>query len=400
VASVAPGHPAFALSATPRSAPVPRWVYFVAVETAVIAAAFVASRHNVAVLAGAFACAIALGAVLQRRAMASRPFGVAMSTVSEAVVRYGHTHINSYAAAPDKRAVGLPGGGVVAFRVSSGVAITAGDPLDDPETQAQSIAEFVQLRRVGGWLPCFFQVDPRLRSAYRALGMRLVKFGEEAIVDVSSFTLATPKRANLRREVSRAQRAGLSATVLPWTSITPALYEELNDVSRTWLRGRGGEMGFSMGRLEETIDRQAWLTVVRHADGSIHAFSSWLRMGEDGLALDMVRRRPDAGPGAVDLCLAETLQEAQRRGLRRASLGSVPFRDTLGDAPDGRVSRWIRGRLHRSKLHGYCYGSLASFKQKFAPDWVSRDIAFPRGTALLVLLALVRVHMTRNDAAH
>ena len=408
MASVAPRHQAFALPAVHRPAPVLSRAFVVAMELVAAGAAsvLVFSGPSPALLATVLGyvallvvASIVGHATLHGRGVVARPVAVGLSTVSGAVARYGTSHINSYAAGPDKRAVQLPSGGVVAFGVAAGVAVTAGDPLDLPAAQPRSIAEFVALRRTAGWLPCFFQVDPRLRSVYRAVGMRLVKFGEEAIIDVPTFTLDTPKRANLRREVSRARRAGLTATVLPWTAITPALAQELAAVSRTWLRGRGGEMGFSMGRLEETIDPHAWVAMVRHSKGDVHAFSSWLRMGEGGLALDMVRRRPDAAPGAVDLCLTETLLEAQRRGLRRASLGSVPFRDTLGDAPDGRLSRWVRARLHRSKLHGYCYGSLAAFKQKFAPDWVSRDVAFPRGAAILVLVALMRVHMTGKRGA-
>jgi len=403
VASAVPGHQAFALASIGRTRSAPWRIYAATVALGAIGAVFVTSEHELAVLAGLVASvavvvvtsALGHGASRHRAVVAVGP-----STVANAVARYGQTHINSYATGPDKRAVELPTGGVVAFRVSNRVAVTTGDPLVHPASSAQAITEFAALRRTCGWLPCFFQVDSRLRSAYRALGMRVVKFGEEAIVDLRTFTLDTPKRANLRREVSRARRAGLSATVLPWTALSPALMSELQEVSRTWLRGRGGEMGFSMGRLDETIDSQAWLTVVRHSSGDIHAFSSWLRMGEDGLALDMVRRRPDAAPGAVDLCLAETLGEAQSRGLHRASLGSVPFRDSLDDAPDGRLSRWIRARLHRSKVHGYCYGSLAAFKQKFAPEWVSRDVAFPRGAAFFVLLALLRVHMTGSRGAH
>jgi phosphatidylglycerol lysyltransferase len=175
----------------------------------------------------------------------------------------------------------------------------------------------------------------------------------------------------------------------------PTLAAELREVSRAWMRGRGAEMGFSLGRLDETVDEGAWLTVVRDSDGAVHAFSSWLRMGEDGLALDLIRRRPDAAPGAMDLCLVATLEEAQRRGLNRASLGSVPFRDSLSDATDGKVARWVRARLYGSRVHGYSYGSLAAFKQKFAPVWVSRDVAFPREASLTVLLALIRVHTMR-----
>jgi phosphatidylglycerol lysyltransferase len=157
-------------------------------------------------------------------------------------------------------------------------------------------------------------------------------------------------------------------------------------------------MGFSLGRFHETVDADAWLVVVRGPGGAVHAFSSWLRLGSDGIALDLVRRHPQAGPGAVDLCLAEALLEARRRGLRIASLGSVPFRDTTGDAPDGRLARAVRRAVHRRGAGGYSYRSLARFKNKFAPRWESRDIAYGGGLGVpRVLAALLAVHLSRDQ---
>jgi lysylphosphatidylglycerol synthetase-like protein (DUF2156 family) len=151
-------------------------------------------------------------------------------------------------------------------------------------------------------------------------------------------------------------------------------------------------MGFSLGRLDDTVDARAWLSVVRDAAGRIQAFSSWLPLGGDGIALDLVRRSPGAPAGAMDLCLAETLEEARRRGLRTASLGSVPMRDA-GGAPDGVVARRVRAALYRHGAGGYRYDSLARFKSKFAPTWVDRDVAFPGSLAApRVLAALAAVH--------
>jgi phosphatidylglycerol lysyltransferase len=96
----------------------------------------------------------------------------------------------------------------------------------------------------------------------------------------------------------------------------------------------------------------------------------------------------------MDLCLAETLEEARRRGLRTASLGSVPMRDTEGHAPDGAVAKRVRAAVYRHGAGGYRYDSLARFKSKFAPTWADRDVAFPGSLAApRVLAALAAVHL-------
>jgi lysylphosphatidylglycerol synthetase-like protein (DUF2156 family) len=342
---------------------------------------------------------VAAGVVVSRCPRGGRILrSVSRGDLERARSAHGRTHISCFAGTADKRAAELPGGAVTAFRTLARVALCVGDPLAAAEAQPAAIAEFAAICARRGWEPCFYQTAPELRDAYRAAGMRLLKFGEEAVVDLAGFTLAVPERANLRREVCRADRAGLTAMVAPWAAAEPLLRAELEPVSRAWLRRRSNrEMGFSLGRFQETVDPGAWLVVVRGPGGSIHAFSSWLRLGNDGIALDLVRRHPQAGPGAVDLCLTEALFEARRRGLRVASLGSVPSRDSAGDAPDGRLAHAVRRLLYAHGVAGYRYQSLARFKNKFAPRWESRDIALSGGTsAPRVLGALIAVHIGRR----
>jgi phosphatidylglycerol lysyltransferase len=342
---------------------------------------------------------LAAGTVVERRPRGGGPLrSVSGVTLERARSTHGRSHISCFVATADKRAVELGRGAVVAFRTIARVAVCAGDPLAPPELQAEAIADFVATCDRRGWEPCFYQTAPELRDAYREAGLRLLKFGEEALVDLPSFTLAVPERGNLRREVCRAGRAGLTATVVPWDTAEPLLRAELEPVSRAWLQRRSRrEMGFSLGRFQETVDPGAWLVVVRGPGGAIHAFSSWLRLGSDGIALDLVRRHPGAGPGAVDLCLAEALLEAQRRGLRVASLGSVPCRDKLGDAPDGTLAQRVRRIVYGHGAGSYRYRSLARFKSKFAPRWESRDIAFSGGLSTpRVLAALLAVHVGRR----
>ena len=338
------------------------------------------------------------GAVLAAIAVVVRPRVeidlLPRAIADQARLRHARTQMSCLASAPDKAHLRLDSGAVVAYRVAAGVAVVAGDPLVDAALQPPAIRDFVSLCRRLRWSPCFLQTVPELRQAYRSAGMRVLKFGEEALVDLSTFDLDSPRRANLRREVQRARRAGLHAESHVAADVDIGLRTELDQVSRAWLAARPWpELGFSVGRFDDPVDPGGWFTVVRDAGGRIQAFAAWLPLGDDGMAVDMMRRHPHAPPGAMDLCIVSALADARTRQLRLASLGVAPFRDRCGTAVDGRIASAVRRLLFRHGTGGYRYIGLARFKAKFSPRWESRDVAVPRGLAGLgVPLGLLLVH--------
>lgn len=314
-------------------------------------------------------------------------------------LRHGRTHISCFTGDGVKSGVRVEGG-AIGYQVRWGVAVAVGDPLIPAEHRGAALAGFLALCDRQRWVPCFFQTDAALRPTYRASGFHLVKFGEEALVEVDRFDLASSSRAGARHEVARARRAGLEATAV-WESQAPAgLWAEMEKTSRQWLADRGGrEMGFSLGRLGDRVDTNTRYTVARDRSGRVHAFCSWVRMGGDGIALDLVRRRPDAAPGAVDLCIVDAIERARAEGLARLSLGSVPFRESRGDAPDGPLARRLRAALYRRGCGGYSYRGLSHFKAKFATGWESRDLVLPGGpSSALAIAALVRLHRGAQPA--
>jgi phosphatidylglycerol lysyltransferase len=305
---------------------------------------------------------------------------------------YGRTHISCFAGDRAKSVLHA-GSGVVGFQERWGAAVAVGDPLVAPGFRRIAVTGFLDMCAGRRWVPCFFQTDAALRDAYRTAGFRLIKFGEEAVVEVDRFDLASPARADARHELARARRAGLEVVTV-WDPQPPGgLWTELEQVSRDWLQVRGGrEMGFSLGRLRD-VDSTTRYTVARDRNGRVHAFCSWIEMGDEGMALDLIRRRPDAAAGAVDLCIVTGIERSRADGRARVSLGAVPFRETLGDPPDGRLAREIRAHLYEHGFWGYSYRGLSHFKAKFATRWESRDVAVPRGlSGLLALAALIRLH--------
>ena len=313
--------------------------------------------------------------------------------VERARLLYGLSHISCFAGSEGKRALPVPGG-VIAYAVRGRVAVAVGDPLTEPSRRVDAIAHFVEMCKRSGLVASFFQTDPALRDVYREAGLRLLKFSEEAIVEVDRFDLGSPGRSNARHELARARRAGLTVDVLGWPRPEDPIWRSLSEVSASWLSShRGSEMGFSLGRFAEVIDVHGWLTVARDDTGRVHSFCTWLRMGVDGGALDMMRRRTTSAPGAVDLCLVAGVHEARRRGLHRVSLGSVPLRDSLGDACEALPARLTRAFVYQRGFGGYRYATLAHFKSNYATQWVSRDVALPRGPAsLAAIAALASLH--------
>lgn len=335
------------------------------------------------------------------RGLTPRPSGMPDATpsaVERARLLHGSSHISCFAGSEGKLALPIPGG-VIAYAVRGHVAVAVGDPLTEPAHRVDAIAYFVETCKRRGLLPCFFQTDAALREAYRGAGLWVMKFSEEAIIETDGFDLASPARANARREVARARRAGLTVDVLEWPAPGDVIWRSLSEASASWLSSHSGsELGFSLGRFAEPVDSQGWLTIARDDTGRVHGFCTWLRMGADGVGLDLMRRRTRSAPGAIDLCLVTGVHEAQRRGLHLASLGSVPLRDSLGDTCERLPARLIRAFVYGRGFGGYRYATLAHFKSNYATRWVSRDVALPRGPASVVgMVALASLH-TRPGA--
>ena len=82
-------------------------------------------------------------------------------------------------------------------------------------------------------------------TPYRERGFVTVPVAEEAVLGLGDFSLQGKARADVRHAVASARRLGLH--VRDWA---PDLAEQVDAISTAWLATkRGGEMGFTLGRL-------------------------------------------------------------------------------------------------------------------------------------------------------
>ena len=219
----------------------------------------------------------------------------------------------------------------IAYSVRGRTALALGDPICAPENVARAVREFLTFCDRQDWICAFYQVENK--KPYGDLGFRLVPIGSDAIVPTQSFSLEGKQRAALRYAVHRCERQGIRCEFQRAPSAWEAASADLLEVSGSWLgRGKGPELGFSLGTLPTLRDPAISVGLAYSPAGRLEAFVSWLSVpGRNGWTLDLMRRRPDSPRGVMELLIARSIEEASRRGLAEVSLGLAPLAIMPGD---------------------------------------------------------------------
>ena len=288
----------------------------------------------------------------------------------ERVRQWGATSVSPFTLGPDREVHGLASGGLVGFVPRGRWAVMAGDPIAPPG-QAQSTLDealaVVERRRLRPMIVAAASPAP-----YVERGLWTEPIADDALIDLTTFSLAGGRMANLRHSVAAGRRTGLR--VAPWSdSMTAAAA----DVSAHWLATkRGGEMGFTLGPFDPAAMARLDGRVVLDATGRLLALTTW-HTYDDGRArvLDLMRRDPGAPCSTMDLLIAQSLHEFAKQGVTTASLGSVP-----------RSHGMAAERLYPTI-------SLRRYKEKFAPRWEPRYLVTPRRRQVpAAMLALAKAY--------
>ncbi|MGO9272376.1 MAG: bifunctional lysylphosphatidylglycerol flippase/synthetase MprF [Terriglobia bacterium] len=326
--------------------------------------------------------------------------------------RYGGFSTAAFAAEPDKHHFLAAGGrAVVAYRVSTRVAVTLGDPIGPPEAVPSAVDEFLAHCRRHDWVPCFFIVSPAHVGFYQQRGLRTLKMAEEAVIPLARFHLHGARMQKLRQSIHRVEREHPDLEARFFDGAPPEeIEEQLEIVSNQWLaRKRVSELGFAQGRFDPSLLPSQTLAVACERD-RVFAFVSWRvfavahpapnvgpasapsPQAASGLVLDLMRYADHAPKFVMDWLIARALLHFQQQGFAAASLANASFANT---APVDEFTRLDRGvRFLYENLRGiYEFKSLFQFKKKFNPEWQGRYVAFPSLEALpRIGIALARIH--------
>jgi lysyl-tRNA synthetase, class II len=277
----------------------------------------------------------------------------------------------SYFFGPDERSL-------VAYRVVGGVAVASGDPLGPPKELAALVAAFIEHVRARGWRICVLGASEGCLELYRAHGLRALYHGDEAVLDVASFSLEGRAIRKVRQSVSRLRQAGYTAAVVRADDVDEELRRELESVRRTW-RGHAPDRGYAMAsdslfRLEGD---DAVFVVGRSADGAVQGFIHFaVAHAGRALSLSTMPRRRDTPNGLNEWLVCEAVAWAREHDFVRVSLNFAPFAALL--APEARLTRTqrVQRRLLLALKGHFQLDNLLLFNRKFFPLWEKRFVVF------------------------
>jgi len=309
------------------------------------------------------------------------------------VEKWGHSSLARFTLFPDKSYFFSPGGTLFAFVVRGRVALVLGDPVGPEADLPDALEAFKKHCQQSDWLAAFYQVQGNHLELYQSKGFDALMIGQEAIVDLSKFTLEGKAGQGFRAALNKMERLGYRAEIhVP--PLSDELLANLRDVSNEWLTGvHGREMRFSVGWFDDEYIRSSTVATLSGPDGTLSAFASMIsEYQRPEFVVDLMRRRESIEHGSMDVLFITMLRWAKARGASTFSLGLSAL-SGLGENSDNlsaeRALRYIYEHVNRF----YNFKGLHAFKEKFHPQWQPRYLIYPGLSSLpMVGTALVRAH--------
>jgi lysyl-tRNA synthetase, class II len=268
--------------------------------------------------------------------------------------------------------------------VVHGVLLVSGDPIGDPEAWPGAMTAGLELARRHAWVPAVIACGERGATVWARHGLDAYELGDEAVLDLATFSLAGRSMRGVRQAVSRIERAGFSAAVRRTGDVPPAELAQLVSVAAAW---RGGEVerGFSMAlsRIGDPADSDC-VVVTAHQDGALRGLLHFVPWGADGLSLDLMRRDRTADNGVNEFLVAALAAACPGLGVRRLSLNFAVLRSALergeriGAGPVAKAWRTVLVWASR----WWQIETLYRFNAKFQPSWEPRFLCYPSAREL------------------
>ncbi|KQM30112.1 bifunctional lysylphosphatidylglycerol flippase/synthetase MprF [Sphingomonas sp. Leaf10] len=277
------------------------------------------------------------------------------------------------------------GDAFVMYQVHGASWIVMGDPVGPRAAWGELLWNLRDLAdREQGRLLLYEVSSPVLDIAI-GMGLNIVKYGEDAVVDLTSFTLDTPRLRALRKSERAVARKGAKLHIVAASELG-TIIDELESVSDEWLMAKAQrEKGFSLGHFDRAYLSHFDVAVVTIDDRIVAFANLWLTASKNEASVDLMRHRIDAPPGTMDFLLVDLMLWAQAQGYARFSLGMAP----LSGIEDRRLApAWAKAAafIFRHGERFYGFRGLRTYKEKFAPGWEPRYIAGPGGIGLLQAL--------------
>lgn len=295
----------------------------------------------------------------------------------EMLEQYGRTSLDYFKIWPDKSYFfNSTNDCFIAYSVRVNVAITLGDPIGPAESLPESIREFKQFCEENGWAVAWHQTLPDLLPLYRQAGFKKLKIGDDAIVDLTAFTLEGKEMKRFRQRVGQLEKQGVHLRRYD-APLPDELIKRLREVSDEWLQLPGKrERTFTLGRFEPDYLRTTPVFTAEDTNGRILAFVNLLTSYHRGeVTIDLMRHRLQTPNGIMDYLFIKLFLLCKARGFTRFSLGMAPMAGFQEREEASVAEKAVHSFFQRLNFL-FSFNGLKAYKAKFADSWEPRYVVY------------------------
>ncbi len=301
----------------------------------------------------------------------------ARAAAVDLVRAHGHDTLSFFKLRGDKRYFfAADGRAFVGYRIENGVLLCSGDPVGEQDAFGDLLAQLRAFAEVRGLKLGVVGASERLCPLYEHLGLRTLYLGDEAIVELSRFSLEGRPIRKVRQSVSRLQKAGYGAELhelLALDDDTLAEAERVLELGRQGVPERGFSMALDSLRGQDRDD--TLLLLARDHDGAVRGVLHFVPCyGRATVSLSFMRRDPATPNGLMEFMVVKAIDLLRERGVDELSLNFAAFAKWL-HSPEKRVERAL-GRLVALGNPFFQIESLYRFNAKFFPRWEPRYLVY------------------------
>ncbi len=264
----------------------------------------------------------------------------------------------------------------VGYTIENGVLLLSGDPVGPEDAFPDLLGQVRVFAEARGLKLGALGASEGLCPLYGDLGLRTIYLGDEAIVDLTRFSLEGRPIRKVRQSVTRLGKAGYQAELCELPSLDPDTLEQIEDVVE---RGRQGapERGFSMAMesLQGQHDHDTLVVIARDGEGAIRGVLHFVPCyGRPAVSLSFMRRDPSTPNGLTEFLVVRAIELLRDRGLEELSLNFAAFAKWM-HSPVRRHERLL-GKLIALGNPFFQIESLYRFNAKFFPRWEPRFLVY------------------------
>ncbi|MDQ0176668.1 bifunctional lysylphosphatidylglycerol flippase/synthetase MprF [Bacillus chungangensis] len=317
----------------------------------------------------------------KRRYRESMEMDVSIEKIQELLDTYGGTYLSHLAFAGElKFFLSSDEKAVLQFSTVQQKIVVLGDPMGEKTSFYLLLDEVYAKADRLGYDVIFYQTQESFMPMYHDFGNMFFKLGEEALVDLTTFSLSGKKRANLRATVNRFAREGYTFEVVNG-DIREDVWQQMKSISKQWL-GKKREKSFSVGSLDQNYLSKAPIAFMKNQEGKIVAFSSIMPVYKPGyLSIDLMRYTPNCPSGLMDALFINLFQWAKEKGYHTFNIGMAPL-SQVGKADTSFFRERIAAIVYENIQYIYRFSGLRRFKEKYHPRWEARYMVYRKYRSL------------------